>query len=75
MSTKSKSKKSIKKGIDESLYEELILSAIEKEARRPSTIVRIIKGVLTQNQVVQMLNKLEKKNLVKRNSTKAWIKV
>ena len=75
MSTKSKSKKSEKKGIDESLYEELILSAIEKEPRRPKTIVRIIKGVLTQNEVVKILNKLEKKNLVQRNSTKAWIKV
>ena len=75
MSSKSKSKKSAKKGIDESLYEELVLSAIEKEARRPKTIVRIIKGVLSQNQVVEILNKLEAKNLVKRNSTKAWIKV
>ena len=75
MSSKSKSKKSEKKGIDESLYEELILSAIEKEARRPKTIVRIIKGVLTQNKVVEILNKLESKNLVQRNSTKAWIKV
>ncbi|NHI93825.1 MAG: hypothetical protein EAX96_15160 [Candidatus Lokiarchaeota archaeon] len=74
MSAKSKSMKS-KKGLDETLYEELILHAIEKEPRRPRTIVRIIKGVLSQNQVVQILNQLEKKNKVQRNSTKAWIKV
>jgi len=74
VSAKSKSQKS-KKGSEEELYEELILSAIEREARRPRTIVRIIKGVLTQNDVIKVLNNLEKKNKVKRNSTKAWIKV
>ncbi|MHA1784580.1 MAG: hypothetical protein ACTSVY_06635 [Candidatus Helarchaeota archaeon] len=74
MSAKSKTLKS-KKGIDESLYEELVLHAIEKEPRRPKTIVRIIKGVLTQNEVVVILNRLEKKGKVERNSTKAWMKV
>jgi len=67
--------KKAKKGANDSLYEDLILSAIEKEPRRPKTIVKIIKKTLSQNEVVKILNQLEKKNLVKRNSTKSWIKV
>ena len=65
------------KGVDKKhqLYRELILSAIEREPRRPRTIVRICKNVLDRNQVVQILNELEKDGLVKRNSTKAWIAV
>ena len=74
LSAKTKAKKA-KKGGDDSLYEDLILSAIETEARRPKTIVKIIKGTLSQNEVVKILNHLEKKNLVRRNSTKSWIKV
>ncbi|MHA1315604.1 MAG: hypothetical protein ACTSRB_16990 [Candidatus Helarchaeota archaeon] len=57
------------------LYRELILSAIEREPRRPRTIVKICKRILGQNQVIQILNELEKDGLVKRNSTKAWIAV
>lgn len=55
------------------LYREMILGAIEREARRPRTIVRICKKVLNQNQIVQILNELEKDGLVKRASSKAWI--
>ncbi len=74
MSAKTNIKKA-KKGSEDSLYEDLILSAIEREPRRPRTIVKIIKGFLSQNEIVKILNHLEKKKLVKRNSTKSWIKV
>ncbi|MHA1267500.1 MAG: hypothetical protein ACTSRS_19855 [Candidatus Helarchaeota archaeon] len=53
-------------------YDRLILAAIDTEAHRPRAIVRIIKGVLDQNQVVQILNRLEQNNLVERISEKAW---
>ncbi|MHC1591496.1 MAG: hypothetical protein ACXQS8_05380 [Candidatus Helarchaeales archaeon] len=55
------------------LHRELVLSAIQTEAQRPRAIVRICKRLLNQNQVVQILNELEKEGLVKRNSTKTWI--
>ncbi|MHA1129992.1 MAG: hypothetical protein ACTSQI_06885 [Candidatus Helarchaeota archaeon] len=53
-------------------YDRLILAAIETEARRPRAIVRIIKGVLDRNRVIQILNRLEQNGLVERVSTKAW---
>ena len=40
LSAKTKIKKA-KKGGDDSLYEDLILSAIEREPRRPKTIVKM----------------------------------
>ncbi|MHA1271081.1 MAG: MarR family transcriptional regulator [Candidatus Helarchaeota archaeon] len=70
----------IKKGIKEiektddglSLYEELILAAIKTEPHRPRAIVRICKNKIDQNQVVQILNKLKEKGLVKTTSNKSW---
>ncbi len=53
-------------------YDKLVLTAIETEAHRPRAIVRIIKRTLDQNQVVQILNRLEQNNLVERISGKAW---
>lgn len=57
------------------LHRELVLGAIEREARRPRTIVRICKNILNRNEIVQILNELEQDGLVKRKSTKAWIAV
>ena len=53
-------------------YDRLVLAAIETESHRPKAIVRIIKGTLDQNQVVQILNRLEQNNLVERVTGKAW---
>jgi len=71
--------KSIKKGLNvepevdkTELLEELVLAAIKTEPRRPRAIVRICKHKLDQNQVVQILNKLREKGLVKKVSKKAW---
>jgi len=72
----SKVKKSnIKKTNEEdilNLYEELVLSAIKTEPHRPRAIVRICKNKVNQNQVVQILNKLKEKGLVKTISNKSW---
>ncbi len=67
-----------KKGVSEisedglSDYEKLVLAAIQTESHRPHAIVRIIKRTLDQNQVVQILNRLEQNGLVERVSAKAW---
>lgn len=53
-------------------YERLILAAIDTESHRPRAIVHIIKRIIDKNQVVQLLNRLEKNGLVERTSTKAW---
>jgi len=53
-----------------------ILSVILKDSHRPAAITRILKGrkvECDQNAVVQALNDLEKKGLVERFTTKAWI--
>ena len=71
-------KLSVNKKIEESttdeleLEEELILEIIKREPRRPKFIARISK-ILNQNQVIQILNGLEKKGLVERVSQKAWM--
>ena len=57
---------------DLSLYEELILAAIQTEPHRPKAIVRICKKKLDQNQVIQILNKLKENGLVKAVSNKSW---
>jgi len=53
-------------------YDRLVLAAINSEAHRARAIVHIIKRTLDRNQVVQILNRLEKNGLVERTSTKAW---
>jgi DNA-binding MarR family transcriptional regulator len=53
-------------------YDRLVLAAITSEAHRAGAIVHIIKKTIDRNQVVQILNKLEKNGLVERTSTKAW---
>ena len=53
-------------------YDRLVIAAIESEAHRPRAIVRIIKGTLNRNRVVQILNRLEQNGLVERVSAKAW---
>ncbi|MHA1300056.1 MAG: hypothetical protein ACTSO9_11600 [Candidatus Helarchaeota archaeon] len=66
------SKKKTKKETDElELEEELVLEIIKREPRRPKFIARKSQ-ILDQNQVIQILNKLEKKGLVDRVSQKAW---
>lgn len=56
---------------DSKLYEELVLKAIQNEPHRPRAIVRICK-ILNQNQVVQILNRLEEDGRVERVSNKSW---
>jgi hypothetical protein len=70
MSKKGKGKDISEDGLSD--YDRLVLAAIASEAHRPSAIVTIIKSTLDQNQVVQILNRLEQNNLVERVSTKAW---
>lgn len=53
-------------------YDRLVLAAITTEAHRPKAIVRIVKRTLDQNQVIQILNRLEENNLVERVSAKGW---
>lgn len=69
MSTKKKVKKDTSGKL--SLEEELVLELIKREARRPRFIARHSK-ILDQNQVVQILNGLEKKDMVVRASQKSW---
>ena len=54
-------------------FEELVLAAIKTEVHKPRAIVRICKNQVDQNQVVQILNKLKEKGLVKKVSVKGWI--
>ena len=56
----SSKKKTIKKGSEDlELEEELILGIIKREPRRPKFIAKKSQ-VLNQNQVVRILNRLEK---------------
>lgn len=53
-----------------------ILSIILSDSHRASAITKILTGrqvECTQNQVIQALNSLEKKNLVERFTAKSWI--
>ncbi|MHA1376991.1 MAG: hypothetical protein ACTSRG_01290 [Candidatus Helarchaeota archaeon] len=69
-----KAKKPTKKAKSDELDldEELVLEIIKREPRRPKFIARKSQ-ILNQNQVVEILNRLEKKGLVDRVSQKAWM--
>ncbi|MHA1654096.1 MAG: hypothetical protein ACTSVT_08880 [Candidatus Thorarchaeota archaeon] len=56
--------------------ERSVLSVILKDSHRPAAITRILNNrrvECDQNAVVSTLNGLEKKGLVERFTTKAWI--
>lgn len=56
--------------------EKRILALILNNSQRPAAIARILRGrhvKCDQNQVVQALNSLEKKDLVERFTQKTWI--
>jgi len=56
--------------------ERSILSTIIRDSHRASAITKILLGrhvKCDQNQVVQALNSLEKKNLAERFTVKSWI--
>jgi len=56
--------------------ERSVLSVILKDSHRPAAITRILNNrhvECDQNAVVSTLNDLEKKGLVERFTTKAWI--
>jgi mannitol/fructose-specific phosphotransferase system IIA component (Ntr-type) len=71
LSKAKKSKGAVGKKSEDKLYEDLVLAAIQTESHRPGAITRIVK-ILNQNQVVKILNKLEKEDRVERVSTKSW---
>jgi len=71
LSSSKKTKKSADGKLD--LDETLVLEIIKREARRPKFIANKSE-ILNQNQVVQILNRLEKKGLVERTSKKSWMK-
>lgn len=70
MSKKKTTSKSKLNDLD--LEEELVLEIIRREPRRPKFISNKAQ-ILNQNQVIQILNRLEKKGLVDRVSQKAWM--
>ena len=68
----SSKKKTTKKGSGKmELDEQLVLEIIKREPRRPKFIAKKSQ-LLSQNEVIQILNRLEKKGLVDRVSQKAW---
>ena len=70
MSKKTKTKKTKSGKLD--LEEELVLEIIKRESRRPKFIAHKSQ-ILNQNQVVQILIRLEEKGVVERTSKKSWM--